>query len=268
MKQFLPLIAALAFVALPVKAQTDSDVQILNKTERRARENGRPKLVLETTPSGRIVKGTGVQPWLSGFIGYLFTDTIAPEDLMHLTGRIGEHIFPGAVGITFEDGRYALGLYPLDEQSLAILRGETRDAPLQKQLRLIWKPLEGRRISFKISNVGQTPLTLSYGTVGTDENPTRDPQLAFTGTYDGQPVTASNKSLPVGDWSAPETLGAGQSWERIVDLDDYLSLSRAGHYIIKAHYTLRVQNPAARIGGKTSSLNLGFDGNFELDSDE
>lgn len=258
------LFAVLALATAPVYAQSRTSIQILNKTENQIQENGQPKTVVETTPSNHVVKNTGVQMWQTGFMGYLFTDPVAPEELLHLTARIGNRVFPSVSGVTFEDGRFALGVAPLDLDSLSLLRGESFDVPLQKQLRLEWNPTIGHQVSFKIYNTGTTPLTLSFGTTGTDDKPARDPELALTATREGKAVAASTKPMPLGDWSTPEVLASGKSWECLINLDDYLNMSDAGHYNVRAHYTLRLQNPVTNRNPK--SWNLGFDGSFGVDT--
>lgn len=186
----------------------------------------------------------------NNFTAHLTIDDFNTKLGNSLVVRVGDKVLkPASWG--GNDKRYwLLELRDLDRDHTEILNGgPIPDAP-KENFRVEYAPyqpiykVDGPiNIGFHLSNVGKTPTTVFWGTLGSGNDPRRDTQLAFTATLDGAPVPANPKPLLLGYLCSPYVSKPDNTLKRTAELSEWLQFSKPGEYLIKATYTLEIVNP-------------------------
>lgn len=283
MKHFLLAIAfSLTLAPVAALARTDEKIvydlsainqslpaQICDKTQSEQGEGEEQATVIKLSPS-KIEVQSGDAAWLGGQLyGELFissalrTDEAQVDIVMHKAARVGNQVFRDLLTAGFSDGRLAVLLSNPNAQTLALLRGETPDAPPGKNLKIEFSPSKDapNQLRLTITNTGQTPLTLRWGNDGTPDNPAKDPLLSLSATHGAKAIALNPRPLPLSTLGSPFTLGSGQSRERLIYLDDYLVFDAAGTVRVQAHYTVQVGNPDPN---GPATWNIGMDAALDV----
>ena len=192
----------------------------------------------------------------AGWHGYIYVDDAqeAKWENSNLGVQLEDNYFPINQMQRWKDGETALIIDDLDDQTAAMLRNESFFEPLEQQIEVKWQPLDSTnpmdgtkdldstKFRVTITNNGKQTLRLAPGLWSESSNP----QVSFDIIRDGQKLTAVSASkAPDEDKTAIlKPLGAGESWEQIVDLSQIADFSRAADYNVKVFYQL-----PTRIGG-------------------
>ena len=237
-------------------------MQICDKTEEDVFDGKKWIPHVKLAPSNVELLGSDVR-WVNDkLVGELFVspefrdnEQAIKDMLLHKAARVGDQVFPDLWMMGYTDGRYAVLLSFPSEATQAILRGETPDVPIAKNLKIEFSPSQEapNQLRLKVSNTGQIPLTLCWGNDGTLDNPANDPMLSLSATRDGKAVPPNPNPLPAGTLGLPFTLKPGESRERLIFLDDYLAFGSPGTFQVSAHYTIQIQNPDSKNGPKSWS---------------
>ena len=99
------------------------------------------------------------------------------------------------------------------------------------------------KVGLQIKNVGDTALTIHWGTHGGGNYQCRDTHLSFTATRDGVAVPANPKPLPDGFIISPHVAQPNTFLKRTVDLSEWLQFENPGDYLINAAYKVEIENP-------------------------
>ena len=257
MKRFLlPLVVALG--ASAARAQNNTNLAVYYKYEFQGQVPGEGQAQApELKYTDLKVLGTWSFEDKTGLHGYIYVDEAQEakwgnSDLMIL---IESNFFHIKRTQRWKDGEMALIIDGLDAETAAQLRAERFSEPLENQIEVQWqpldstnpmdgtKPLESTKFRVTITNKGDQTLRLAPGSWSEGSNP----QVSFDIIRDGQKlaVTPANKTdvAPDGDNAAMlKLLGAGESWQQIVDLSQITDFSRAGDYDVKAIYQLPIRS--------------------------
>ncbi len=224
----------------------------------------------ETGPAKLGIKKVTIHAEQGGrFTVFLLTDDYPREMGGKLRVRVRDKLLtPNSWGGDEKASR-SLGLRDVDAATAEILNGGPISKAPKESIKVEYLgleksfPLNGPvRVLIWLTNVGQTPLTIHWGTTGGGNYPCRDTQLSFKATLDGAAVATNPKPLPDGFIISPFVLKPNSALKRSEDLRQWIDFRKPGKYEVEVTYTIQIMNPGK--DGTPSDWNVSYGDKFTV----